>query len=61
MTTDAEAPTPEGVQRYEPDGYYREGGEAVPCTCKPTCASACKGECGCRACQMAFQDFGFDE
>jgi hypothetical protein len=27
------------------------------CTCKPTCPSPCKGECGCKACHEAYMDF----
>ena len=47
-------PTPTGVAKYPPDGYYHETEE--PCICTPTCAPACKGECGCRACHDAYQD-----
>lgn len=61
LPTTPELPTREGVQRYEPDGYYRESGEPVPCTCTPACPPACNGQCGCRACRMAFADFGYDE
>jgi hypothetical protein len=61
MTDPQTAPTEEGVRRYEPDGYYTANGDRVPCTCKPTCSIACKGECGCKACQQAFQDFGYDD
>lgn len=53
-------PTAEGVKRFVPDGFYREGGEPVPCTCGPTCPPDCRGACGCRACHMAFQDFGLE-
>jgi hypothetical protein len=60
MTAQQTAPTPEGLRRYEPDGYYREGGEPIPCVCKPECSYACKGECGCKACNAAFQDFGYE-
>lgn len=49
-------PTATGLEKYE-GGFY-EGG---PCTCSPRCAPACKGECGCKACSMAFNDFGYDE
>lgn len=61
MTTNTELPTHEGIQRYEPDGYYTANGYPVPCTCRETCLLACKGECGCRACDMAFQDFGYSD
>lgn len=27
------------------------------CTCKPTCLSDCKGQCGCEACHEAYMDF----
>jgi len=27
------------------------------CTCPPTCGSGCKGQCGCKACRDAYQDF----
>lgn len=54
-------PTPEGIKRHEPDGYYETDCVRVPCTCTPTCAPVCKGECGCVACHAAFQDFGYDE
>ncbi|HUW30296.1 MAG TPA: hypothetical protein VM223_01650 [Planctomycetota bacterium] len=31
--------------------------EFPPCTCTPECDSPCKGECGCRQCGQAWQDF----
>ncbi len=46
-------PTEEGKLRYAPTGYYDE----IPCTCKPECPDACKGECGCEACATAYSDF----
>lgn len=49
-------PTEEGRNRYAdhcPPGYY----DGVPCTCKPECPNACKGECGCDACRTAYSDF----
>ena len=62
MSSDRDkTPTPEGLTRYEPDGYYAANGEQLPCTCFPTCSKTCKGECGCAACHAAFQDFGYDE
>lgn len=27
------------------------------CTCLPTCAFACKGECGCQCCYSNYMDF----
>lgn len=30
-------------------------------TCKPSCPSYCKGECGCKACHMRYQDFLSDD
>lgn len=54
-------PTDEGKRRYPPDGYYIanvEPGECgTPCTCKPSCPWACKGECGCEACHEGYGDF----
>jgi hypothetical protein len=35
---------------------YRDGDEVVPCTCRDDCPSDCKGECGCKACKLAYQD-----
>lgn len=39
-----------------PNGY-----DGVPCTCPDSCDYACKGECGCKACHDAYQDFLSDE
>lgn len=39
-------PTPTGLVKYAPDGYY----EGDPCVCDGTCAVDCQGECGCEAC-----------
>lgn len=47
-------PTPEGIQRHPPDGYFHTDafGEPVrePCTCTVDCPKWCEGECGCDAC-----------
>lgn len=45
-------PTEEGKRRWEPDGYY----DGVPCTCKPECPAARKGQCGCEGCRTAYAD-----
>lgn len=45
-------PTEEGKRRWEPDGYY----DGDPCTCKPECPAACKGQCGCEGCRTAYND-----
>lgn len=42
--------TPE--DRYPPDGQY----DGIPCTCRPECPEACKGECGCSACASCYGD-----
>lgn len=31
--------------------------ELVPCTCLKECHHICRGECGCKACRLAYQDF----
>jgi hypothetical protein len=55
---DAEQPTDEGRKRYEADGFYVVDADwRIACTCKPTCPADCKGECGCKACEAAYQDF----
>jgi len=36
-----------------PDGYYYE----FPCICTEKCKDACTGECGCKACAAAYNDF----
>ena len=47
-------PTPEGVKRHPPDGYFRTDAfgepESDPCTCTVDCPEWCDGECGCLAC-----------
>lgn len=55
---DGHVPTEEGKRRHPPAGHYFETDE--PCTCQPTCAPDCKGECGCAACWDMYQDFGYE-
>ena len=45
-------PTVTGKEKY-PDGYYYE----FPCICTEKCKDACTGECGCKACAAAYNDF----
>jgi hypothetical protein len=52
MDLSYDTPTETGFKKWEPDGYY----EGEPCTCTPACPHACKGQCGCRACKMAWSD-----
>jgi hypothetical protein len=47
-----DVPSPTGIAKYPPNGHY----EWSPCTCKPTCADDCKGQCGCQACSFAYHD-----
>lgn len=47
----------EAKKRYPPDGRYHDGINNLICTCKQTCNNPCKGECGCKACKNAYQDF----
>lgn len=47
-------PTEEGKKRHPPNGIYDS---EYACTCIPTCANPCKGGCGCKACDTAYQDF----
>lgn len=53
--------TEEGKRRYPPDGIYacdaNDSGDWEPCTCAPSCADPCKGQCGCVACRTAYGDF----
>ena len=54
----AATPTETGIRAYPPDGYYTvDAEEAYPCTCTPDCPPQCKGQCGCEACNCAYQDF----
>lgn len=58
-------PTDEGVRRWPHTGGFfpdQSASEptpdaALPCTCQPGCALRCAGECGCKACDMAFAEF----
>ncbi len=47
-------PTPDGIKRYPPDGYFHTDffGDplSAPCTCGAECPEWCEGECGCEAC-----------
>ncbi|HKZ11450.1 MAG TPA: hypothetical protein VJL61_12205 [Rhodanobacteraceae bacterium] len=49
-----EEPTPEGIKRYPPDGYFHTDffGDPLsePCTCGAECPAWCEGQCGCDAC-----------
>ena len=46
-------PTDDGLRRWEPFGFYA----CHACTCLPTCDDPCKGDCGCEACDAAYQDY----
>jgi hypothetical protein len=58
-------PTAEGLRRYPyTGGFFPDLSNAetapdpeLPCTCRPGCAPRCAGECGCKACDMAFAEF----
>ena len=47
-------PTPEGIKRHPPDGYFRTDAfdepVSAPCTCTKDCPEWCEGDCGCDAC-----------
>jgi hypothetical protein len=47
-------PTPEGIKRHPPDGFFRtdafEHPVSEPCTCTADCPEWCEGGCGCDAC-----------
>jgi hypothetical protein len=45
-------PVFEKRQRWENNEY-----DGIQCTCKRECDSDCKGQCGCKACHTAYQDF----
>lgn len=47
-------PTPTGMARYAPDGFYLDD----PCTCSGLCCDDCDGECGCAACDALARDEG---
>lgn len=57
----AAEPTPEGIKRHPPDGYYRtdffEEPVSEPCTCAADCPEFCEGDCGCEACATRLQVF----
>jgi hypothetical protein len=46
-----------GVRRYPPDGYFTSyGDQRFACSCEPSCADKCAGDCGCSACEQSFAD-----
>lgn len=45
-------PTPAGIAKYPPEGFY----EGDPCVCEGNCPDKCRGECGCEACRCAALD-----
>lgn len=59
------APTAEGLRRYpDTQGYFHDMGQEraqpdhdLPCTCQTGCPARCAGDCGCKACDMAFAEF----
>ena len=55
------APTPEGIKRSPPDGYFRTDFFDEPvsesCTCIADCAEWCDGQCGCEACATRLEVF----
>jgi hypothetical protein len=63
--SDQSTPTPEGLRRWpHTQGYHPDlsasatrPDPSLPCTCTPVCAPRCAGECGCRACDLAFVVF----
>ena len=56
-----EAPTPEGIKRYPPDGYFHTDffGDLLsePCTCDAECPAWCEGQCGCEACATRLEGY----
>lgn len=48
-------------QRYpEDDGFYRPSFDRkllIPCRCKDSCPNGCRGDCGCPACRVAFDEW----
>jgi hypothetical protein len=56
-----EAPTPEGIERYPPDGYFNTDffGNLLsePCTCGAECPAWCEGQCGCEACATRLEGY----
>ena len=58
--SEKDTPSKRGVEFYlEGDGYYIANCDRVPCTCNDSCTYSCKGQCGCKACHQAYQDFGY--
>jgi hypothetical protein len=59
-------PTPEGLRRYpHTQGYFPDPEQIeatpdreLPCTCAAGCPRRCAGDCGCKACEHAFAEFG---
>ncbi|MES2404585.1 MAG: hypothetical protein V4567_09630 [Pseudomonadota bacterium] len=58
----AEEPTPEGIKRHPPDGYFHTDAFSAPmsepCTCTPDCPEWCEGDCGCDACATRREVYG---
>lgn len=54
-------PTPEGIKRHPPDGYFRtdffEEPVSEPCTCTADCPEWCDGNCGCEACSARLEAY----
>lgn len=42
------------VLTASPEGY--DDGTFIACTCNDTCRQPCRGDCGCRACHLSYQD-----
>lgn len=55
------APTPEGIKRHPPDGYFRtdffDEPVSEPCSCTADCPEWCDGQCGCEACATRLEVF----
>jgi|GEM_PF-1294160 len=54
-------PSKEGKKRYRPDGFYKgpfmdDQSFWEACTCAPECPDPCQGQCGCQACETAYED-----
>jgi hypothetical protein len=50
-----QSPTPTGMSRFAPTGFYGDS----PCVCSPLCCDDCDGEqCGCGACAALAVDEG---
>lgn len=53
-------PTERGKLNYpvKPIGYYVvDAEEQYACICKDNCPKPCKGDCGCLACNTAYNDY----